>query len=159
MNKCCRHTTWFSTYPTLLESIPSKTYKDLDDLLDNKHRLMHHYLWTHSLPCPEQSGTHACLRDWNFIVHSFRDCFTDFSLGMIELAGGKGRVCILTAWKDLGTGQSPKGVEWLSHLYPNTSVTGHPSFELGMKFDPPESRLSPGVYRKFESIDESFMIA
>lgn len=155
MDKCCRHTAWSSTYPNLLESIPSKSYEVLEDLLCNKHRSMHNCLWTHALPCPKQSGSHARSQDWNFIVHSCRDCFTDFSLAIAELPNEKGRVCVLTAWKDLGAGKSPKGIEWRSHLFPNISVTAHGN-DVRPTYASPINRVSPSVYRKFEGVDESF---
>ncbi|KAK0648510.1 hypothetical protein B0T16DRAFT_408326 [Cercophora newfieldiana] len=52
-------------------------------------------------------------------------CYTDHGAGFVKMPGGNaGWVCVLTTWKDLGTGESVDSLEWQSHLRTQQSSNG-----------------------------------
>ncbi|KAK3942934.1 hypothetical protein QBC46DRAFT_424063 [Diplogelasinospora grovesii] len=64
---------------------------------------------SHAMPCFKCSwvGKRCVFYCWS--------CYTDYSLGFVDLPGNGGRVCVLTTWKDLGSGECIKNREWQSH--------------------------------------------
>ncbi len=52
----------------------------------------------------------------SFWVRACEYCYTDPSLGFVDLPDNRGRVCVMTTWKDLGDGQKLDNREWQSHL-------------------------------------------
>ncbi|KAK5657425.1 hypothetical protein OQA88_2997 [Cercophora sp. LCS_1] len=43
-------------------------------------------------------------------------CYTDYAVAFVDMPDGKGKVCVLTTWKDLGSGERLESPEWRSHL-------------------------------------------
>ncbi|KAK3313164.1 hypothetical protein B0H66DRAFT_387481 [Apodospora peruviana] len=147
VGKCCRHVTWASQYPIPLKSLPAENHEGVDDLLESKHREHHHCAWNHSLPCTLDCGLSNQNKN-NFLVEACDLCFTDYSLGFVDLPDTRGRACVLTSWKDLGRGQIPADEEWQSHLWPDHSMTFRDSFH------PSRSPVVPDIYRGYEKPQE-----
>ena len=101
------------------------------DFLSHSTRLRN---WTTTPHCPWTEGPFNKLSQedkWQSainLVSGCKFCQTDFSLAMVSLppspAGYQGggtetNICVMTSWKDLGTGLSIKDIKWQSHLCRN----------------------------------------
>jgi hypothetical protein len=54
------------------------------------------------------------------VVFSCEKCYTDISLCFVDDLGPGGRVCVLSSWKDLGTGEGLDSPQWQSHHHRTT---------------------------------------
>jgi hypothetical protein len=99
VNQICAHSSWTSMFPDM-GGTPLPRHTCSKGPLKNSTPACHDYILCNSV-----------------VVRSCAYCYTDHTFSYVDLPGKRGRVCALTTWKDLGSGDDPEGPEWKSHNY------------------------------------------
>lgn len=76
------------------------------------------------------------------VVNSCRKCYTDVSLCLVDDLGRGRKVCVLTSWKDLGTGEGLDSPQWQSHLHKQSPSSGAHVRKVG--------QISGSVFEAYE---------
>ena len=134
-NSICCHKKWVHEYPDIFDEDPADQHEENSDykypVPPQVTPLVRLARWAGG-PLGERASNE--LTQYPILGNRCNDCYTDFSAAFVrmpDIVGMTGRrvdVCVLTTWKDLGTGLTVTDNKWQSHLTRTRNY--HPKHEL-----------------------------